>query len=213
MKQILIVFQLCVIIVGFGQKNSSFTGKLVYAIHLIDSVGEKEIPVGYMTIYTNDTMLRIENETPQLGLQVLIKHMVLNKSYLLLQTPRGNYAIQTDHALEKATPNAYVYKKRWGRKRIAGLSSSALMVCDTNTKEKLQFYHCKKINNKYLNLSNSYPGLLTEYKVKTKSGVFKYHLMTIENLIPNKDLFGVPSSYKKTSFDNFINEVMGNNLN
>jgi hypothetical protein len=211
MKQLLILFHVCVFSIGFGQNKVGFSGKLVYSVHVIDSLNHKEIPAGFMTIYTNDTLLRIENLTPQLGLQVLIKHLVFNKSYLLIQTANGNYAIQTDHASEKVIPNPYVYKKGKGRKKIAGLLSRSLIVCDTTTKEKLKFYYYKNMFNNYLNMNNSYPGLLTEYYIKTDVGYFKYRLVVHENLIPEKDLFGIPSSYRKISFNDFMHEIMKHN--
>ena len=39
-------------------------------------------------------MIRIENNTNDLGQQIMIRHRIYHKSYLLLETPVGKFALQ-----------------------------------------------------------------------------------------------------------------------
>ena len=75
---------------SISQKFVPFTGKLVYSIQITDTSLRKLIPTKTMVVYTNDTLLRIENDTDKLGKQVVIKHLILKKSYLLIRTPIAN---------------------------------------------------------------------------------------------------------------------------
>ncbi|NRA10635.1 MAG: hypothetical protein HRT57_01610 [Crocinitomicaceae bacterium] len=70
---------------AYCQKTKGFSGMLEYSVSLKDTnlnVFNKE---SSMIIYTNDTISRMENFTGQLGKQVTIRHMELNKSYLLIE--------------------------------------------------------------------------------------------------------------------------------
>lgn len=165
-------------------------------------------PAKQMVVYTNDTLLRIENETDQLGKQVIIKHMILNKSYLLLKTPIANYAIQTDHSTEKTDTFPYIFKKKLGKKKILGMKANKLAVSNVNFKEDMEFLYLKKFSNKYLNTLENFPGLPVKYYIATIDGIYLYELVSIEKMVPEKDLFGIPSDYKKVTFDQFLDEIM-----
>lgn len=191
-----------------AQKQEPFVGKLVYSIVIADTSLQKIIPAKQMVVYTNDTLLRIENETDQLGKQVIIKHMQLNKSYLLLRTSFEKYAIQTDHNADSITKYPYSFKKKMGRKRIAGQKANRLMVSHENFQEPIEFLYLKKHNAKYLNTLENFPGLPVRYFISSVDGVYIYTLISIEYITPEKDLFGIPSDYKKVSFDQFLNEVL-----
>ena len=52
---------------SISQKYVPFAGKLVYSIQITDTSLRKLIPTKTMVVYTNDTLLRIENDTDQLG--------------------------------------------------------------------------------------------------------------------------------------------------
>ena len=73
-----------------------FIGLLEYKISARDTSLKDFLPDYPMVIYSNDTIIRKSNFTDQLGIQVVIQHMVKNKSYLLLEAAQGKYAIQTD---------------------------------------------------------------------------------------------------------------------
>ena len=73
----------------FAQKKTDvFQGQLTYRITICDTSLRKLVPENYMIVVTDDTLLRIENNTERFGRQTVIKHMGLNKSYLLLENIR-----------------------------------------------------------------------------------------------------------------------------
>ena len=60
-----------------SQKHEPFTGKLTYSINIADTSLSKYFPEKKMYIFTNDSLLRIENHTEEFGTQVLIKHLLV----------------------------------------------------------------------------------------------------------------------------------------
>ncbi len=190
------------------KKHESFVGKLVYSIEIMDTSLREMIPNKKMVIYTNDTLLRIENRTDQLGDQVIVKHLGLDKSYLLIATPFSNYAIQTDHSTEEKDSYPYTYKKKCGTKKILGMKAKRLMVSHANFKEPMEFLYLKKYSTKYVNTLENFPGLPVKYYISSIDGTYKYELISIEYITPEKDLFGIPSDYKRVSFTQFLEEIM-----
>jgi hypothetical protein len=210
MRSIVVVF-LFLVSSTFAQEQLPFQGKLVYSIQIMDSSLRKIYPDKEMVIYTNDTLLRVENSTDQLGKQVLIKHMALNKSYLLLETPIDNYAIQTDHSTQKVDSFPYSFQKKLGKRKIAGIKANRLMVKHAAYEKPMAFLYFKNTSNKYLNAFTNFPGLLVNYYVVTVDGIFVYSLKSMETMVPQHDLFGIPSDFKKVTFDQFMNEIMNFN--
>jgi len=204
------LFSLLLIVstIAFSQKQEGFAGKLIYSVQIVDTGLQTMIPVREMVIFTNDTLLRIENETDQLGMQVVIKHMALNKSYLLLHTPVANYAIQTDHSTEKVDTFPYTYKKKFGRTKICGKKANKLIVKHTNFTEEMEFLYFKNMNAKYLNTLENFPGLPVKYYISSVDGTYLYQLTAIDKMDVEKDYFGIPSDYKKVTFDQFVDEMM-----
>lgn len=207
MRIFLAVF-LLVSFFGFTQKHKTFTGRLVYSIQICDTSLQTLIPIKYMVIHTNDTLLRIDNESDQFGVQTIIKHLNLNKSYLLIQTPNKNYAIQTDHSTEKTDSFPFVYKKKLGKKEICGLKVKKLKVSHKAFPEDFEFLYIKQYSNKYINALPNFPGLLVQYYIPTIDGIYEYKLVGIEEMEPEKDIFGIPSDFKKVTFDEFLDEIM-----
>ena len=194
--------------ITFGQKQEGFVGKLTYSVQIVDTGLQTMIPVREMVIYTNDTLLRIENETDQLGMQVVIKHMALNKSYLLLHTPVANYAIQTDHNTEKVDTFPYTFKKKFGRTKICGWKAKKLMVKHANFTEEMEFLYFKNLSAKYLNTLENFPGLPVKYYISSVDGTYLYQLTAIDRMDVEKDYFGIPSDFKKVTFDQFVDEML-----
>jgi len=184
-----------------------FSGKLVYSISITDTSLQRMIPSREMVIYTNDTLIRIENETDQLGKQVIIKHLILNKSYLLLSTPMNNYAIQTDHNDGKEIKYPYSYKAKRGKRKILGMKAKRLMVSHENFSEPIEFLYLPLLSPKYINTLENFPGLPVLYYISSVDGTYEYRLISIEKNTPNHDLFGIPSDYKRVTFDNFLKEM------
>jgi hypothetical protein len=207
MRLLILVF-LFILPAAFAQKYSPFSGKLVYSIEICDTSLTKMIPPTQMVIYTNDTLLRIENTTDQLGQQVIIKHLLMNKSYLLIQTPINNYAIHSDHSTEKRDTFPYSFEKKLGGKKIAGMRAKKLLVSHKNFTEPMTVYYLKKYSVKYVNTLENFPGLPVEYYISSVDGTYKYTLKSMEAMTPEKDLFGIPSNYKKVSFDEFMDEIL-----
>lgn len=191
----------------FAQKHEPFVGKLVYKIQISDTNLREMIPPRQMVVYTNDTITRIENETDQLGKQVIIKHMGLNKSYLLVNAPNGNYAIKTDHGVD-SIKSKYTFEKKLFKKKIAGVKANKLLVNHPDLKAPRKFLYLKKYSPKYINTFMELPGLPVHYFIITVDGVYEYTLTSIDFNVPNKDLFGIPSDYKKVTFDEFVDEVL-----
>jgi hypothetical protein len=185
-----------------------FSGKLVYSITITDTSLQKMIPPRQMVVYTNDTLIRIENSTDQLGLQVIIKHLVYNKSYLLLRTPVNNYAIQTDHNDGKEIKYPYSFKSKRGKRKILGMKAKRLWVSHENFKEPLEFLYVPQFSPKYINTLENFPGLPVLYFISSVDGTYEYRLISMEANTPNHDLFGVPSDYKRVTFDDFLNETL-----
>jgi hypothetical protein len=156
--------------------------------------------------------VRVETETGQFGVQVYIRHMELNKAYLLLDAGGEKYAIQTtlDKAPEKdTTAPEYTIKKKFGSKKIAGIKCRKYYIVDKNQKEGYYCYFAKKISNKYLEVYREVPGLALDYYLPSQDGLIHYELVSFLPTTVNRDLFGVPSDYKRISFDEFVKLFSG----
>lgn len=195
---------------SFGQKHKPFIGKLEYRISMRDTNMQKLIPDNQMVVYTNDTITRIENYTDQLGKQVVIRHMSFNKSYILIDSPIGKYAIQIDNSNDTVSkPSRYHLEKKCFNRRILKRRAKRLKVTHEFFEETEEFLYLKKFSNKYLNNFEDSPGLLVKYSLATTDGVVDYELSEIKEYTPDRDLFGIPSDYEKVSMDEFLNRMIG----
>lgn len=197
----------------FAQKQEPFQGKLVYSIEMVDTAMQKYIPTRTMIVYTNDTIVRIENETSQLGKQVVIKHTLLKKSILLLQNGTTKYAIQTDLSKEEKPKNdtikpTYTYKKKLGKRKILGMKANRLLMISKTQKNSFEILYLKKYSPKYIDAYNDVPGLPVRFFLSTDDGLVVYTLVYMEKSIINRDFFGVPTDYRKVTFDQFLDEVL-----
>jgi hypothetical protein len=209
MKNILFLF-ICSFLTlpCIGQKAKPFCGKLTYTINIADTSLSKYFPEKKMFIHTNDSLLRIENHTEEFGMQILIKHMIKNKSYLLLSLDKGNFAIQTNHDAQNIDSSLYTISRKMGKKKICGLKAKKLMVNHPSFENQTEFYYLPKYAPKYLNAYYEFPGLPVLYYLNSEYGLLKYELIDIQDEIPNYDLFGIPSDYKKITFDEFVQEMI-----
>jgi len=187
------------------QAQQPFVGRLVYSVEIADSSLRDLFPPSTMTIYTNDTLLRIETHTDQLGQQVAIQHIAQQKSYLLVQTPHGKYAIQIPPS-PKENPK-YTYKKKHGKTVVAGLKSKRLTVDlanSTSSATTFDYLYHKKINAKYVPGYEYFPGLLTDYVVSSRDGFYHHRLQEISWQDVSPDLFGIPSDFTIISMPDFV---------
>lgn len=186
---------------------------LEYKITIRDTSMRALIPDNKMIVYTNDTITRIENFTDQLGKQVVIHHMVLNKSYMLLETPVGKFAIQTNNNVRDTVvrEDAYTMTKKCGRTAIMGRKAKKLLVSYKDSETNLEFLYLKGYSNKYLNNFENSPGLLVKYSLPTEDGILDYELIRMNPYQPDRDLFGIPSDYERVSFDEFLKRILKSN--
>lgn len=211
--QTLLFITIAVVNSSIGQKP--FTGMLEYSITARDTNFRQLYPENKMIIYTNDTIVRQVNFTQHLGEQVTIRHMKKNKSYLLLNTDYGKFAIQSD--LNKLAgdsipkPSKYHFQKKGGSKKYLGMKLKRYMVTHEETQEQYEFWYNKKMEGKYNSAFEELPGFPVIYTVVTPDVVLDYKLTKISPYTPDRDLFGIPSDYERISFDDFLDKILQQN--
>lgn len=211
--RLLFFLSFCLSFTSFAQNYEPFQGKLIYSIEMVDTAMQKYIPTRTMIVYTNDTIVRIENETSQLGKQVVIKHTHLKKSILLLQNGNSKYAIQTDLSKGETQKNdtldpSYVYKKKIGKRKILGMKANRLLMISKTQKSALEILYLKQYSPKYIDAYSEVPGLPVRYFLNTEDGIVVYTLVYMEKTTINRDFFGIPTDYKKVTFDQFLDEML-----
>lgn len=213
-KSIISALLICCSSISWSQNHTSFEGKLTYSIYAKDTARQKYIPTKTMVVFTNDTISRIENYSPQFGVQVLLKHLQLDKSILLLEANNNYYAIQTDlnkkDSANQAPKKAYTLKKKRGTVIIAGKKAHRLLVYYPESKVSFILYYFKHLSPNYIDAFTDAPGLPVRFEVESADGVLIYELVNLVTENVNNDLFGVPSNYKKVSFNQFLQEVFSN---
>jgi len=206
MKFILLAFSLF-IVTELSAQFKPFYGQLTYKVEHADTQYRKLYPTSYMSIFSNDTIVRVENETQQLGKQITIRHMALNKSYQLVEVNGKKFAILFDHAKEKADSTVFDIKKKIGRRKLFGHSCKRIRVKIPEIDQPLQFIYFTSFQNKYINNLKNIPGLPVDFYLNSKDGLYHYQLIKFEEYMPNRDLFGIPTTYKRVSFDQFMEEL------
>jgi len=189
----------------FSQKNNVFSGELTYEI---ERVYKKDTNRTFMIIYAKDSLLKVVNFNSNSGKQQLIKHLRLNRSYILLETPKQNFAVRTNEHLVIDSIENYTFKKQMGMRKIAGIPVKKLLVHHKEISEAVTFYYTKSISAKYANVYKNLPGLPLLFYIPTKDGLFKYTLKELKNNNPPLELFMIPKGYKIVSFDDFSNEFL-----
>ena len=189
----------------FSQKNDVFSGELTYEIERVD---KKDTNRTFMIIYAKDSLLKVVNFNSNSGKQQLIKHLRLNRSYILLETPKQNFAIRTNEHLVIDSIENYTFKKQMGMRKIAGIPVKKLLVHHNEISEAVTFYYTKSISAKYANVYKNLPGLPLLFYIPTKDGLFKYTLKELKNNNPPLELFMIPKGYKIVSFEDFSNEFL-----
>ncbi len=203
---------------GQSKRTKTFVGMLEYKISVRDSSLKELVPDNRMIVYTNDTITRVENFTDNLGQQIAIKHMLMEKSYLLLNTDFGQFAIQMDESEAQKSEQAndttvtsadkYVYKKKCGRKRLLGRKMNRVMVSHPDFDEPIEFLYLKGYSTEIVDAYPKINGIPTKYSVITPDAIFDYELIKISEYTPDRDLFGIPSDYERISFDGFMDKLI-----
>ena len=189
----------------FSQNKGSFSGELTYEIERVD---KKDSIRSFMIIYAKDSLLRVVNFNSISGKQELIKHLRLNRSYLLVESDQQNFAVRTNEHLILDTVQNYTFKKQMGTRKIAEIKVKKLRVKHKEISEDLTFYYTKSISSKYANIYKNLPGLPLLFYVPTVDGLLKYTLKELKNNNPPLDLFMIPQGYKIISFEEFTNKFL-----
>lgn len=191
---------------SFSQNKCSFSGELTYEIERVD---KKDSIRAFMIIYAKDSLLKVVNFNSNSEKQELIKHLRLNRSYILLETPQQNFAIRTNEHLLLDTSVNYTFRKQIGKRKIAGITVKKVIVKHKKISEKLTFYYSKTISAKYANVYKNLPGLPFLFYIPTDNGLYKYTLKELKNTNPPLELFMIPKNFKVISFEEFTNEFSG----
>jgi hypothetical protein len=199
---------------AFAQKTERFIGMLEYKISVHDTSMRSLYPDNSMIIYSNDTIIRIENFTSQLGKQVVLRHMELKKSYLLLDTQAGKFAIRTDESKTNTKQDSttakreFTFQKKGGKRKIVNRKANRMIVSHPEFETPIEFLYFKKISNKYSTFYTEMPGLPVKFSVPTADGIVDYELVKMSEYTPNYDLFGVPSDHQLVTFDEFLEKMV-----
>lgn len=205
MKYILTISNLIFCFLSFSQQTKSFEGTLTYRIEMMDSTLQKGSYLSQMVIHTNDTLIRIDTESQNLGKQTTIRNIALNKQYILLELNGKKYAIQ--HTLKQdSLSDKYTYTFQRRKKRFAGIVSKKVIVHSNYFPKPLAMYYSRDLKPTYLQIFKGMPGLPTMYYIPTENGILKYTLTNVKNYSLDKKTFYFGKEYEKISFDDFINQ-------
>jgi len=187
-----------------------FTGALTYKVELVDSTLKKGKLQYYMRIYTNDTIVRTENESELFGKQILIKHLKLNKQYLLLTYNKKKYAIQ-QQIVPDTTPSKYHFEEKQKFKKFAKKKSQLAVTSIKNVHYKFNTYYTTELNPIYLDILKGIKGLPTQYFLPSNNGILRYTLIEVQETPLPSTTFLFSKDYLKITFDEFIKTVAESN--
>ncbi len=205
-----------------SQYKKHFTGMLEYRISVRDTTMRNMMPDNKMVVYTNDTVVRVENYTQNLGKQVAIKHMHNGKSYLLLETDFGKYALQMNADEELSSePNPndtakiaeYIFAKKCFKREIIGRKAKRMIVSHTDFEEPIEFLYLRGYSSKIVDTYKEISGLPVRFSIPMTDAVLDYELIKMSEYTPNRDLFGIPDDFEKISFDKFMDRLIDSKEN
>jgi hypothetical protein len=162
-----------------------------------------------MRVYTNDTLVRTENESPLFGKQIFIKHLILKKQYLLLSYENKKYAIQQNQ-IKDTLPSKYNFEFQTKHKKIGKLKSYLAITSLKDYPIKFNTYYCPDYNPIYLDILKGIKGLPTQYYLPSNNGILRYTLVEVEHSTLPATTFLFSKEYTKVSFDEFINLISTN---
>lgn len=204
MEKIVCFLFLLVFTSSYSQLKKSFVGTLVYEVTNLDRPGDEPLE---MIVFSLDSLVRIETPSPVFGAQIFIKHIPRKKSYLLISlSETDHYAIKDDFKnLDSAKIQVkYIWKKKRGKKTVGGLTGKKLKLTILKSNQTFECFYSKEFAAKYQDAYQDFPGLPIEYYVESEDGILKYTLKKHNKIAPNYDLFGIPSNYKRVTFDEFV---------
>lgn len=187
-----------------------FSGALTYKVELVDSTLKKGKFQYYMRVYTNDTIVRTENESELFGKQIVIKHLKLNKQYLLLSYNNKKYAIQQQIVID-TTPSKYYFEEKQKFKKFAKKKSQLAVTSIKNIPFKFNTYFSTELNPIYLDILKGIKGLPTQYFLPSNNGILRYTLIEVQETTLPSTTFLFSKDYIKITFDDFIKKVTESN--
>jgi len=202
--KLFLLFLFCCSLFFAQKKQTPFNGELLFtAKRIIPADSAKE----NVLIYAKDSLLKVINFSSHMGKQELIKHLTKEKSYLLLETTKGKFAIKTDYSKAQDTSLQYAFTKKMGSKKINGKKAKKLEVKFNDIDKKFTFYYYKDIDAKYGSAYTSFPGLVVQYVIPTDHGVYEYVLTELKQTTPPLSLFMIPEGYKRVTLEEFMDEM------
>lgn len=206
MKHILLISILFLASLSFGQHYKPFEGVLTYSVEQVDSTLKKAQFISLVHIYTNDTIVRTDSESSSLGKQTLLRHIGLQKQYVLLEFNNKKYAIQ--QVIPKDTSaSKYSFKIMHKQKRFAGIKAQKVIVTSKNYPFPLTCYFTNTYNPVYLDVLKGIQGLPTLYYIATENGLLRYTLRKIDPIKLPVTTFLFNKEYERISFSDFIEKI------
>jgi hypothetical protein len=206
MKHILIISICFLTHFAFNQQYKPFEGILTYSVEQVDSTLKKAQFISLVHIYTNDTLVRTDSESASLGKQTLLRHLGLQKQYVLLEFNSKKYAIQ-EFIPKDTSASKYIFELTKKKKKIAGVKSQQVVVKSKNYPFPLKCYFTNEYNPIYLDILKGIPGLPTLYYVATENGLLRYTLRKMEPLELPSTTFLFSKDYERISFSEFIEKI------
>jgi len=133
--------------------------------------------------------------------------VVVLKYYLLINYDDNKFAIQ-QNVPKDTIPSKYIFCKKFGSKKIDGVKAKRVLVNAASFDKPIEMWYFPKISPKYLDVLKGINGLPVDYYLQLEDGILHYTLQKIEFSEVNKDLFGIPTDFKKVSFDEFVDQMM-----
>ena len=189
------------------ENTANFEGKFVYHIDNPMNTQDKSDSINYQIVYATDSMLRIDNYTP-IGKQIFIKHIPLNRAYILMDLGNQKVAIQTIPDTAEVN-NSYAFKHRSGTKTIGGVKTKNIEVKDLELDTTLLMNYAPDIPSKYSTSIVCMPGTPIRYYLFTDNVWLTYELISLDKSPLHIDLFGIPSDYQIVTLDEFIEMIEG----
>ena len=206
MKHILVISICFLSHFAFNQQYKPFEGVFTYSVEQVDSTLKKAQFISLVHIYTNDTIVRTDSESASLGKQTLLRHIGLQKQYVLLEYNNKKYAIQQIIPKDTSTSKYnFTYTKK--KKRFAGVKANQVIINSKNYPSPLKCYFTSKYNPIYLDILKGIPGLPTLYYVTTENGILRFTLRKIDPIQLPKTTFLFSKDYERISFSDFIEKI------
>jgi len=192
-----------------SQKNKSFSGELIYHIEKIEAnpneLASNEVEEEKMIVYAKDSLLKIVNFNSVNGIQECLKHLIHDKSILLLEIDGQGYAVRIESDLNNASDSLYSFKKKCGfSRKYKGLKSKKIRMKHPMLSYDLNCLYSTEIPAKYATVFSQMPGLPVLYYLVSEKGLMQYSLESYKRYEPALSVFMIPEGYQIISMEQFF---------